>query len=542
MALLLLAAGLGVRWLYVRAVAFPPLDDPAFYLTSAGNLASGRGLVVDALWSYQMPFPGVTHPSHEHWMPLTTGLIASAFALLGQSLRTGQLPGMILGALLAPFTYLVGRRALPGGPGNRRVAFSAALLVAISATLSYQSASADSSAPFALIAAGALLMASPVGAQPSRSLRPSGTGRAALLQGRGCAARYRAVITGLLAGLAYLTRSDGLLLLAAIPLAWWLLPAPASASSGAGGRDGHARPGLADLVVMILAFALLIAPWLARNYLAFGTPLPGSVLSQARISDYAESFNYQSFPTWETVFARGWQALLLERLQALLHNGSVWLLSTFPWGLLALPAIWLLRRERIYSVPFTYGLLLFVITAIGFPVSAEAGTFYHSLGAIAPFLALATTSTVQRASQYLGRAHKLAQPLFVGIITGLVVLAGAQMILTLPTIRKAHREVQEQFETVAAWLAQNAAPGSVIMTTQPYTLNYTSGYPAIVLPSKESPDAAWAAAQRYGARFLVITQDFGRYPGILHEHPDPRFRLLDSSEGIEIYAIGGGQP
>ena len=517
--LLILTVSLTVRWLYVRAVVFPPLDDPTFYLATAENLVSGRGLVVDALWSYQMPFPSVTHPSHEHWMPLTTGLIASAFALLGSSLRTGQLPGMILGALLAPFTYLVGRRTLPGGLCNRWVAFSAALLVAISATLSYQSASSDSSAPFALIAASALLLA---------SVRPR--------------TRLGYVITGLLVALAYLTRSDGLLLLIAIPLAWWLLPAPASTAPGAGGRDGHPRPGLAGLAVMVLAFALLIAPWLVRNYIAFGTPLPGSVLSQARISDYVESFNYQTFPTWDMLFARGWQALLLQRLQALLHNGGVFLLSAFPWGLLALPAIWLLRRERIYSVPFAYGLLLFVVTAIVFPVSSVAGTFYHSLGAVVPFLALATTSVVQRASHYLGQAHRLAHPLFVGITAGLVVLAGAQMILTRPAVAQAHRAVEEQFEAVATWLAQHAAPGSVIMTTQPYTLNYASGYPAIPLPGSESPDAAWEAAQQYGARLLVITQIFGNYPDVLHQNPDPRFRPLDSINGTEIYGIGGGQP
>jgi len=414
---------------------------------------------------------------------------------------------MILGALLAPFTYLVGLRTLPGGLRNRWVAFSAALLVAISATLSYESASADSSAPFALIAASALLMASLVGAPTLRSTP---------IRGPGPIARYRAAITGLLVALAYLTRSDGLLLLVAIPLAWRLLPAPASTAPGDRGRDGHVRPGATSLAVMIVAFALLIAPWLARNYLAFGTPLPGSVLSQARISDYAESFNYQAFPTWGMLFARGWQALLLERLQALLHNGSVWLLSTFPWGVLALPAIWLLRHERIYSVPFTYGLLLFVVTAIVFPVSSVAVTFYHSLGAVVPYLALATTSVVQRASQRLGQAHRLAHPLFFGIIAGLVVLAGAQMILTLPAITKAHQEVQEQFEAVAAWLTEHAAPGSVIMTSQPYTLNYTSGYPAIVLPSSESPAAAWAAAQQYGARFLVLTQYFGQFPDMLH--------------------------
>ena len=88
----------------------------------------------------------------------------------------------------------------------------------------------------------------------------------------------------------------------------------------------------------------------------------------------------------------------------------------------------------------------------------------------------------------------------------------------------------------------NANPGDVVMTTQPYTLNYASGRPTIVLPGNEPPDSAWEAAQRYGARFLVITQTFGQYPEILRQQPDPRFRLLVTMDTTEIYEIGGGQP
>ncbi|NIV40222.1 MAG: hypothetical protein GWN58_65715, partial [Anaerolineae bacterium] len=59
-------------------------------------------------------------------MPLTTAVIASAFVIqralsgvLEASLEIGQIPGLILGALLAPLTYLFGRRALPHGGKSR---------------------------------------------------------------------------------------------------------------------------------------------------------------------------------------------------------------------------------------------------------------------------------------------------------------------------------------------------------------------------------------------------------------------------------------
>jgi hypothetical protein len=544
---LLLAAGLGVRWLYANRVVFPPLDDPAFYLSTAENVVKGRGLEIDALWSYQIPFSKVTHPSHEHWMPLTTGLIAAAFALLDTSLRTGQLPGLLAGALLAPLTYLFGRRALPEDRqpthsllgGNRGVALGAALLIAINATLGYQSASVDSSAPFALLAAWALAIA----------VRPPGE-----------EGSYLGV--GLLIALAYLTRADGLLLLLAVPLAWWLLPPPPRPpverpdsptaqlvwnhwpreKGVAETEERSLGPSMSSLLDLIVAFAIVIAPWLVRNYLAFGTPLPNSVLSQAWLTDYVDTFNYWTQPTWQTLLAQGWQAILVQRGQALLHNGGVFLLGTFPWGLLALPGLWLLRSRWSFFPPLVYGLLLFFVTALLFPVSSTAGTFYHSLGAVMPFLALAATYAVQQAMHRIIKNRERINMIFSAVTAGLLVLAAAQVIITLPAVAERHQAEKEQFEAVAEWLTRNANPGDVVMTTQPYTLNYASGRPTIVLPGNEPPDAAWEAAQRYGARFLVITQSFGQYPEILHQQPDPRFRLLEATERTEIYEIGGGQP
>jgi hypothetical protein len=125
---------------------------------------------------------------------------------------------------------------------------------------------------------------------------------------------------------------------------------------------------------------------------------------------------------------------------------------------------------------------------------------------------------------------------------GLVILAGAQVAIALPGVAERHQAEKEQFGAADAWLARHASPGEVVMTTQPYTLNYASGHPTIILPGSEEPDSAWEAAHRYKARFLVITQAFGLYPAILHDQPDPRFRLLEATEMFEIYELTEGQP
>ena len=554
LSLLLFVAALGVRWVYVQAVEFPPLDGPAFYLTTGRNLVTGRILEVDVLWSYQVPFSSVTHPSHEHWMPLTTGLVAAALAVprlisgtLPASLPAGQMPGLIVGALLAPLTYLIGRRVLPGAtgaaggssPGSRWIALGAALLIVANATLSYESASADSSAPFALLAAWALSLA----------VRKPGD------QGGYLGA-------GLLAALAYLTRADGLLLLLAIPLAWYLLPLPLRPMTEL--PDNPAAeiawqywprqqavdreqprplgPSVLNVLDLAVAFALVVTPWLVRNYLAFGTPLPNSVLNQAWLTDYLDTFNYWSRPTVQTWLAQGWQVLLDQRAQALLHNGRVFLSTTFPWGLLALPGLWLLRREWSFFPPLLHGLLLFLGVALVFPVSSMSGTFYHSLGAVIPFLALAAVYAVHRAAQTFRRFRKVADAFAAIGVIALLLLTAAQVFKALPAVAERHQAEKQQFQAAADWLAQNASPGDVVMSTQTYALNYISGHPSIALPGNEPPDAAWDAAQRYGARYLVITQAFGLYPQVLQDPPDPRFVLRAATEKTLIYEIGGGGP
>ena len=544
--IVLFLVSLGVRWLYAKAVVFPPLDAPAFYLTTAENVITGRGLEVDVLWSYQVPLPAVTHASHERRMPLTTAAIASAFTLqraltgaLEPSFQTGQLPGLILGAFLAPLTYLFGRRALPEGRNSRWVCLGAGLLIAVNATLAYQSASADSSAPYALLAASALAVA----------LRKPGEGGGYLA-------------AGLLIALAYLTRVDALLLLLAVPLAWWLLPVPARpaveipdtpAARWAWEQWPRQRstledspqatgPGLRHLVDLFVAFALIVAPWLARNYFTFGTPLPSSIVSQVWLSDYIDNFAYLFQPTPETWLAQTWSVLLDQRGLALAHSGQVLLLGTFPWGVLALAGLWLLRREPSFAPPTVYGVLLFFGLALVLPISSSAGAFYHTFGAVMPFLALAAAYAIYRGGTLLGRWPKAATMLCAVVVVVFLLLAGLQIVQTLPTVAERHEEEGGQFEAVAAWLSENVAPGAVIMTDETYTLNYVSGHPCIALPGNEPPDAAWQAARRYGASYLIVTREFGRYPEILATQPDPRFRLVAEVRGSHIYQIRGDQP
>jgi hypothetical protein len=226
----------------------------------------------------------------------------------------------------------------------------------------------------------------------------------------------------------------------------------------------------------------------------------------------------------------------------LLHNGQVLLGNTLAWGLVALPGLWLLRREWPFFPALVYGLVLSIGLAIVFPISSMAGAFERSLGAVMPFLALAAAYAIQRAVEPFARHRRLVIALSVGMVLALLAVSGILVNRDLVITSDRNQRDQAQFEAAAEWLAQNASPGDVVMTPQTYRLNYASGHPTIALPGNEPPNAAWEAAQRYSARYLIITQPWGQYPQTLQDQPDLRFRLVAVIDTTQIYEIGGGQP
>ena len=115
-----------LRMLVASLLPFPSLDDPALYYTTAAHLAEGRGLVSDVIWSHLVTFDSVSHPSNEHWMPLTVFVLAAAFVVAGTSLSIAQAVGALLGGAgrlprmahrgampLPPRKAGVGARSLP---------------------------------------------------------------------------------------------------------------------------------------------------------------------------------------------------------------------------------------------------------------------------------------------------------------------------------------------------------------------------------------------------------------------------------------------
>jgi len=483
----LLSVALAVRLAFLSQVAFPSLDDPAFYLQTAENLVQGKGLVVDAVWSYQIPWATPSHPSHEYWMPLTTFLIAGAYRLLGVSLRSGQVPGLLFSLGLVALTYRLARSVL----AQRLPAVATASLVAVSGTLAYQAVSADSSAPFALLGMACLWVVA--------EARRRGRTLAFLL-------------AGILIGLAYLTRPDGLFLWIVAGVAWWPYI-----------KD--VRKGWPLVALSGAGFALCAAPWLVRNVVAFGSPVPGGTLDTVLQLNYTDTFH---FPY--TLAVPSLAELVGVRLQALAHGASTWLLAGFPYAVASVFGIaaW---RKPVMRVAGVYLLLLLVLLALLFPVPVMAGTVYHSVGAALPFTAVAGVGGLAWISERFGARRRRA--VLAALLALAVLLSLGQAALSLKAVGDFHRRQARIYGEAGQWLVEHTR--SPVVTPQPYTLNYVTKLPAVALPSGQPPETVREVARRYGAEYVCLTQQFGLYPDAMRT--SAMFQLAYRGDGFEIYRV-----
>lgn len=497
---LLFLLAFATRLFAATAISFPALDDPAYYLKVAENLAIGRGLTIDAIWGYLVPVNAVGHASNEHWMPLASLVLAPFFAAFGPGFPLAQTVGAGVGALLAPLGWVLTRQILAEQERWRGYALFTGVFLAFNPLLIYQAVTGDSAVWFAVL----------------------GTLLAVLGSGVALRTNAGALLTGGVAGLAYLARTEGLLL-AAVLLAWlWLR------------TEQPAR--LRRTLLCLAGVLVMAAPWWLRNSLTFSSPIPVPSLLLAAIPDYAALFHYPGpeaapFPT------AGFGEQVALRLEGFGANLAVLLRGLFPAAPLALVGgarLWATPALRLH-LAITGA--LFITTALVFPVLTINGTFYHAAGATLPALALLSGYGLFVTARALARRFAPNTAALFGqlLCAGAVVLQLFQLGTALDLTSEGHQAWQRKFAVAAEWLASQPE-GTPVLTNQPNSLHYATGRPTIMVPLPDPPATARAVAQRYGATHLVAFWGLGPF-GASSRYPDA---LKDASAGFEeVYARDG---
>lgn len=481
--LALFLVALAVRGLTAAVFGDPAYPDSFYYVNLARELAAGNGLQLDYIWNFvevggRLPAEGVLPvPSNALWMPLASFIQVPFIWLLGPTALASALPFWIAGALAAPLTWAIGRDT-----GLPRVTSAAAgLLVAIPGAASPFLAQPDNFGLFMLLGALSLWAC-------ARGMRGE---------------RRWFVLGGLVAGLATLSRTDGLLLGVPFALAILIdlarrLRQPRTSVSHIGWRAALLCAG---------AFLLVTAPWWLRQWQEFGTLSPSSVSGRLLwITEHRELYSVSGETTLQSFLAQGPAALLNSRLAGL--GAALGIFATMPLLFTMAPFValgtWSRRRDSAFAPWFIYAAMLFAFGALVFAVHVPNGMFLHSCVALLPHAYLLGMVGIDRAVRAVAARRKGWQPerasrTFAAIALATMVLgAVGASVLTTRTWAADHA-VRAGMSAALA----DVPAGERLMSPDAGAYRYHAGRAGIVTPDDPLP-VVEAALRAYGIRWLVL--------------------------------------
>lgn len=493
-----------VAFLLTRGlIAQPGFTDAFYHFNAANRLVSGEGLTDPYLWTYIAAPDQLPAPSHLYWMPMTSLTAAVGMALVNQpgSYAAAQWPFTLMFAAVALLGFHLGGRL----GGALRHAWLVGLLTLFSGYFTRFWGATDTFAPYAFFGAFCLY---------ALGWSVEQAGRRALLG---------FVAAGALAGLAHLTRNDGLLLLF---VGWLVILWPF-------GRK--ARPGLA--AVFTLTYLVVMLPWFARNLAVVGTILPVGGIQGAWFTEYNDLFSYPADASAQTFFAGGIGRLLATRWEAFTNN-----LATFVavegWIVLTpfmLVGLWRRRTQPFLRGFWLYALGLHLAMTLVFAFPGYRGGLFHSAAALVPFWAALGIVGLDDAVSWAAKRRRWRA----GTAKWVFSLAALAVAVYLSLMVGLGGRVAEHTPTLYRALSLALPPDARVMVNDPAQLYYFTGLGGVVLPN-EAPDVIPEIARRYGVGYLLL-EGQGATPAPLlsiYENPPDFFTPLPFDvPNMRLYAI-----
>lgn len=507
--------GLIVQGLWALRLEHPAYFDAYYYTTNAQRLAEGHGFSEEIVWQYLDHPEGLPTPSHTYWMPLASMVGAAGFRV-GGSFRAAQAPFWLMAALLPLLGYTISWQLF----GRRWQARAAALFTMTGGYYAAYWVQPTTFAPFAWAGGGCLLAL----ALARRSVEARGGWW---------------LIAGLGAGLAHLTRADGLLILA-VAGAMWFLQAIESR------RAQRALPWRAA-AMLALGYLAIMAPWFYRTWQVTGQPL-STVGTQTifltiydDIFSYGRQFDLQQYLEW------GWRNILLSKVKAawLALQTYVVVIGLTAFSFFAVLA-WIAARRRTMQRRFLqpatwYAVLLFVAMSFVFTFPGQRGSLLHSSTVLWPWSMALVPAGIDSVVEWIADRRPRWRPRTAKrFFTVTFVLMALAISVVVASDQPLNREEAAIYRETGAMLP----PGTVVMTGDPPGFYYHSRLPAIATPN-EPPPGMLSAARQFGASYLLMDMDLPVPLRALREGDAGAFGLQpvhDFGEGFQLFRLPPALP
>ena len=506
--------GLTVQAFWALRLAHPSYMDAYYYATNGQRLAEGHGFTEMIIWQFLDESEGLPTPSHTYWMPLPSLLAAAGYRFIDH-FRGAQLPFWLLAGSLPVLSFIISRQLA----GERWQAWTAAMLTASGGFYNVFFNQPATFAPFAW--AGGLCL---------------------LFQAFGSQRRvwYWWLLAGLTAGLAHLTRADGLLLLVVgilVGIRDWRL------EIGDWRLNASPISNLQSLIFkagpLLLGYFVIMGGWFIRNWLVLGRPLSAVgaqtifLTTYDDLFAYGRSFDLANLATW------GWDNVLYSRMTGIslalqtfvAVNCLIFLTPFVLWGWIALgrqP----LKRPLLRPMTW-YTLALFASMSLIFTFPGGRGGLFHSSAALWPwFMALAAGGIGLAVDWAAVRLSHWQPQRAKRIFAGLFVTVAFVLSFALGIMRTLDNSESAIYKEIGAALPSTA----VVMVGNAPGFHYYTNLAAVSVPN-EPINVVMEAAGRYGVTYLVLDED--------HPHPLddlyqgniqlPLIRLIDSYGPVKLY-------
>lgn len=471
----------------------------------ARSFVQGRGLTVDYIAQFYKQYAGVSHPA-ETWPLLQPLMIAPFFAIFGPETWAAKLPNLFVMLGLTWAVFWVASRLW-----DSRVGLLAGLLTLAHPyffnSVLYPINDLTFTFLFFVLAWLVWRQVSPygrAGLSPERAPRPRARFRS-----------RRLMMIGVLSGLLVWSKPSGAVMLAGLGIwaawTWWRVYRP----------DGMKVPWR-GLLLPAGAFALVLSPLIIRNLLAFGAPF----------------FSTESYDAWILRYWNGDQTFW-ENIYKVYAGGELphprWVVGgkfgyenlfdavgrNFRWvwekGVLGQPG------EGDYVIgllPLTGAIVglaaatrrtgsLFGVVGLSLGMYALFVLFYwHFEGryfqVVVPWLSMLLAWGIFWVWDYLRRALREG----VGRKWGLLLLPLAVAGFLWPSVslvldQAAHDTQPTGFVTTMEWLKENSTAQDVVMTRDPWELNWYTGRGAVMIPNDDLQTIERIGKQ-YGVTMLQL--------------------------------------
>jgi 4-amino-4-deoxy-L-arabinose transferase-like glycosyltransferase len=471
--LVIVLGSLALRLAFLPFVQFMGISDPSHYYNLALRLLHGDGFTLDYLWHFSLNTETLYTP-FEFWQPLAGLLAAGSMWLFGEGVRQAILPFILLGSLLPLVSYFAAKQF--------SVSEQSALFLAVATSLLPEffvnSLHTDTLIPNAVLL---------------------GTMMISLLKALQTGSWRFVILSGIFAGLAYLTRGDNLLLLPMflVTVLSYLL----------WGRKEVLHTNWWRIFFIPLIAVVIISPWLWRNYTVLGHPLGvGNLTDLMFYNDFRDHYSYQREFSLDTLLAQqSISDLLLKRLIEGMSSLKMMVDSLgvlLPVGVIAglLSLLHQRDKKRLLTIAPTVILLggMAFAYVVLVPIANQGGSFKKSyltlIPVLLPLAGYALDLVISNAR------HKIA----IMILTCLL-LAQAMAAATLADIRLNNNFLAFVQDTAAILetLPDTNGDGEIIVMTQdPFIMRFV-GFRALQIPM-EDRDTVIEVAERYQADYIFF--------------------------------------